>query len=225
MFNDPDFFTLRQLDIENKIILPTTELVSQVNFQLKALYQDIRSVLLDAHQVVAITAKRIYDHPVETMTAWYEQGANAATVLYAQAQTVVKPVYQNWQVQVNTSKENTTQYLRAFLDNPEQVTVATLEPVTRYVTAVTEKSGEYWQMFIANPEQFMVTALAPVTAYLSTLTHDAEAVLLSSYYALADLSSLLLAQPSLTVQVLYHNTLSALLDVYFDIISSLLVMT
>ena len=80
-------------------------------------------------------------------------------------------------------------------------------------------------MFMANPEQFMVTALAPVTAYLSSLTHDAEAVLLSSYYVLADLFSLLMSQPSATLQALYRNTLSALLDFYFDVISSLLTMT
>ena len=224
MINVPDFFALRQLDLENKLVLPTTKLYGQVSFQLKALYQDIRSVLLDAHQLVATTAKRIYEQPVETMTAWHEQGANTATARYTQEQTAVWPVYQNWQVQVNTGKENTSRYLQAFWDNPEQVTVATLEPVTRYVTAVTGQSVEYWQMFMANPEQFMVTALTPVTAYLSSLTHDAEAVLLGSYYALVDLFSLLMAQPSATLQALYRNTLSALLDVYFDVISSLLVM-
>ncbi|MEI6069279.1 MAG: hypothetical protein WCP96_18240 [Methylococcaceae bacterium] len=47
----------------------------------------------------------------------------------------------------------------------------------------------------------------------------------SSYYVLAELFSLLMRQPSVTLQDLYHNTLSALLEAYFDIISSLLAIT
>ncbi|WP_432741388.1 hypothetical protein ABXJ76_14235 [Methylobacter sp. G7] len=224
MFNDPNFFTIRQLDLENKLILPTTKLYDQVSFQLNALYQDIRSVLIDAHYLVSATAKQLYEHPVATMTAWYEQAAYTGTALYAQAQAVVTPVYQHWQIQVTTGKEQTIQFLQAFWANPEQVTLATFEPVTRYVAAFTEQSERYWQLFIDSPEQFTVTALAPVTGYLSSLSQDAEAVLISSYYALADLFSLLMAQPSATVEALYHNTLSFLLDVYFDVISSLVMV-
>ena len=69
-----------------------------------------------------------------------------------------------------------------------------------------------------------MTALAPITGYLSSLSENVEAILVSSYYALADLFSLLMAQPSATFQALYRNALSALLDVYFEVISSLLVM-
>lgn len=224
MFNDPNFFTIRQLDLENKLILPTTKLYDQVSFQLNTLYQDIRSVLIDAHYLMSVTAKQLYEHPVATMTTWYEQAAYTGTALYAQAQAVMTPVYQHWQAQVTTGKEQTTQFLQAFWANPEQVALASFEPVTRYVTAVTEQSERYWQLFMDSPEQFMVMALAPVTGYLGSLTNDAEATLISSYYVLADLFGLLVAQPSTTVQALYHNTLAALLDVYFDVISSLLVM-
>lgn len=224
IFNQPDFFTIRQLDLENKLVLPTTQLYGQVSFQLKALYHDIRSVLTEAHSVVASAAKQVYEHPVETLTAWYDQAAYTGGTLYAQVQAVVLPIYQDWQVQMNAGKEKSGQYLQAFWDSPEQVTLSTFEPVTRYVTTVAEQSGRYWQMFLDNPEQFMTTALGPVTGYLASLSEDAEAVLISSYYALADLFSLLMAQPSATLQALYRNTLSALLDVYFDVISSLLVI-
>jgi hypothetical protein len=79
-------------------------------------------------------------------------------------------------------------------------------------------------MFMDNPEQFMLSALAPITDYMTSHSADAEAILISSYYALADFFSLLMAQPSATLQALSHNALSALLDVYFDVISSLLVI-
>ena len=122
MFNQPDFLTIRQLDLENKLVLPTTKLYGQVGFQLKALYQDIHNVLINAHSVVAAAAKQVYEHPVATLTAWYEQAAQTGAVLYAYAQTSVLPVYQDWQFQVNTAKQKTGQYLQAFWDNPEQVT-------------------------------------------------------------------------------------------------------
>ena len=224
MFIDPDFFTIRQLDLENKLILPTTKLYSQISFQLNSLYQDIRNILIDAHQIISVAAKQVYEHPVETITAWYEQAAYTTSALYAQAQTAVSPVYQHWQVQVNTGKEKTTQYLQDFLDNPEQVTRATFEPVTRYVTTIAEQSEQYWQLFMNNPEQFIAATLAPVTDYLASLTKDTEAVLINSYYALTNIFNVLMAQPLATVNTLYRNTLSSLLDVYFDVISSLLII-
>ena len=224
MFNQPDFLTIRQLDLENKLILPTTKLYSQVSFKLNALSQDIHSALLDVHSVVANAARQVYEHPVETLTAWYEKAVYTGAAIYAQGQTSVLQVYQGWQVKVNLAKEKTGQYLLAFWDNPEQVASATFEPVTRYVTAITEQSERSWQLFMENPEQFMMTALAPITGYLSSLGENAEAVLVSSYYALADFFSVLMVQPLVTFQALYRNALSALLDVYFEVISSLMVM-
>jgi hypothetical protein len=224
MLNQPDFLTIRQLDLENKLVLPTTKLYGQVSFQLKALYQDIHSVLINAHSVVATAAKQVYEQPVATLNAWYEQAAQTGAALYAQVQTSVLPVYQDWQVQVNTGKQITGRYLQAFWEHPEQVTVATFEPVTRYVSGVAEQSGRYWQLFMESPEQFMADALAPITGYLSSLSAAAEATLISSYYVVAELFGVLMAQPIAALQALYRNTFSALLDVYFDVISSLLVM-
>ena len=224
MFNQSEFFAIRQLDLDNKLILPTTKLYSQVSFQLNALYQDIHSALISAHSAVATAAKQVYEHPVETLTAWYEQAVHSGTALYAQVQNSVLPVYQDWQLKVNMGKGKTGQYLQAFWDNPEQVTLAAIEPVTRYASAVTEQSERYWQLFMENPEQFMVTALAPVTVSLASFGEQAEAVLISKYYALTDVFNLLLAQPAATLQASYRNALAALLDVYFDVISSLLVM-
>ncbi len=220
IFNHPDFFTHRQFDLENKLILPTTKLYSQISFQFNTLYQDIRTALIDVHGVVATAAKQVYAHPIETLTTWYDSGA----VWYAQAQAAVLPVYQHWQVNVDRGKEKAVQYLQAFLDNPEQVAVATFDPVTRYATSIAEQSAEYWQAFMANPEQFMTAAFTPLTSYLVSLSVEAEAVLISSYYMLADLFSVLMAQPLATVQALYRNTLDALLEVYFEVISSLLVI-
>lgn len=222
-FNQPDFLTIRELDVENKLILPTKTLYNQTSFQLNSLYQDISSALINAHDIVAIHAKQLYLNPTKTLSVWYDQATAMSTAYYTQVQAVVLPVYQNWQAKLDTGKEKVVQNFQAFWDNPEQVTVATFQPLAQYVTNATEQSSQYLTLFMDNPEQFLSSAFVPVTHYLSSLSDDAEAILISSYYALADLSKLLLEQPSATVQSLYHNALSALLDTYFDIISSLLV--
>lgn len=213
IFNHPDFFTLHQLDLENKLILPTTKLYAQASFQLNSLYQDIRSVLIDAHSTIAAAAKNFYDQPVETLSTWY-----------AQIETAAAPVYQDWQLTASTGVKKTNQYLHDFWNNPEQVALATLEPVTRYAATIADQSERYWQLVMDNPEQFMATAFAPITNYLAALSEETEAALIGSYYFLADLFRLLLEQPSATLKALYHNTLSGLLDMYFDVISSLLVI-
>ena len=58
MLNQQDFLTLNQLDLDNKLILPTQKLLNQVNLQLNRLYQDIRSALIDAHSSVATTDRK-----------------------------------------------------------------------------------------------------------------------------------------------------------------------
>ncbi|MGR8998626.1 MAG: hypothetical protein ACU88J_06215 [Gammaproteobacteria bacterium] len=105
IFKEPDFFTIRQLDLENKLILPTSRLYAQVSFQFNALYQDIRNALIDAHSFVATTAKQVYEHPFETMTAWYEQTKSTSIAVYAQVQSYVQPINQHWQVKMNTGRE------------------------------------------------------------------------------------------------------------------------
>jgi hypothetical protein len=209
MLNQQDFLTLNQLDLDNKLILPTQKLLNQVNLQLNRLYQDIRSALIDAHSSVATTAKQVYEQPGETLDAWYEQ-----TLL---------PLYREGQISLSTGTEQAKQYLYAFWDNPRQVTEASVEPLTLYMLDVADQSAQYWLAFTVNPELFISTAFAPITEYLSTLNDAAEVVLVNGYYSVVELFSLLMAQPSITLQAMYHNTLSALLEIYFDTISSLLI--
>ncbi|MDD5275895.1 MAG: hypothetical protein PHR16_07405 [Methylovulum sp.] len=224
LYNHPEFFTNRQLDLENKLILPTRQLYNQVSWQLKTLYQAIRDLLIDVHSTVATLARQVYDQPVPTLTAWYEQAAQAGSIYYAQTEAVLMPVYHDWQIKLSAGTEKTGQYLQALWDNPKQVATTTLEPVTQYVVTAAGQSAQYLQQLLDDPELFVANALAPLSNYLSVFSEAAQATLLSSYYALAELSSQLIGQPSATLQAVYHNTLSALLEVYFEVISSLLVM-
>jgi hypothetical protein len=228
MLDKPDFIGIPQLDLENKLIMPTLKLYDQLSFKLNILYQDIRNTLIDAHTYLAGAAEQFYDHPKETLSAWYDQVAYTSTNLYAQFENDLLPraetFYQQWQMQATVAVDTAGQYWNAFWENPEQMTLAAVEPVSRYFVSATEQTERYWQLFIENPEQFAIDAFTPVTNYLSSLTDSAEVALISSYYALLELFQVLMAQPVAAFQALYANTLSILLDTYYDVISSLLVM-
>ncbi|MGR9085830.1 MAG: hypothetical protein ACU841_02005 [Gammaproteobacteria bacterium] len=222
VFNASDFLNVQQLDLENKLYLPTAKLYSQVRFQLNALYRDVADALRDVRSVVESTAREIFDRPLETMTAWYEQAGNRGADLYSQTWDSVVPVYQNWHARIVTGKEHTLQHLKSFWNNPEQTIRAALEPVNRAVASASELAEKNLQLFLDNPEQYAASAMAPVIDYLSTMTENSKAVLINSYSALVELLGMLIAQPSATLEAVYTNVLSALLDVYYAVISSLL---
>jgi hypothetical protein len=224
IINEQDFFSIQQLDLENKLFSPTAKLFSQVRFQLNTLSQDIQNTLIEAHSVVASSARQVYDQPIPTMAAWYEQAKSGGAALLNEAQTNVLPVYQDMLAKWSTGKAHAIQHFQNFWEHPEQTTLTALEPVIRHATAASTQAGQTIRLFLDNPEQFTAAALAPVSSYLTSFTENSKVVLINTYYALTDLFNLLTAQPLTTLQAMYHNTLSALLDVYFNVISSFLAM-
>lgn len=217
MFDRPEFINIPALDLDNKLILPTLQLYQKIEFKLSALYQDIRSILVDAHTYLADVALQWYKHPRESFTATYDRFENDFL-------PKADAFYQHWEMQAMAGVDQVERYLQAFWDNPEQTTQAMLEPVSCYFASATEQTERYWQSFIDNPEQFAVDAMAIATNYLASFTDSIEVILISSYYTLLELFQILMAQPSAALQALYANTLSRLLDTYYDLISSLLIM-
>jgi hypothetical protein len=276
--NESNLFTVQQLDLENKLILPTSQLLDRIVFKSNMLYQDIHNVLINtytsaaanvrqilesplekmmswydqaaasgaelytlthmqlnqlyqdaakvalkAHSQVATAAKQIYEHPKDTATAWYQQASHESAGLVAKMQAEIHPVYQQLHVNISKVKDNTIQDLQTFLDHPQQTTIAVLEPVTRNAAAVIEQAEKNLLFLKNSPEQFLASAFTPVTNYLSTQTESTKTALLNSYSTLVDLTNLLASQPNAAFHAIYNKTLSALLDVYFTLISSLLV--
>jgi hypothetical protein len=194
VFSDnPNFLFPQALDLENKLFLPTSRLYAQMNAQLQALYQDIRTELIDIHALMASSAKQLYEQPGPTLASWYDQASNRSVELYAQINEELLPKaqasYQQLVVDLADAGRETQRYLQNFMDNPEAVAAAAIEPIMTYLTAAAEIS---------------------------------EAALLSGYYALADLLSLFMAQPVQTLEAFYHYLLSELLELYFQTVSSLL---
>ena len=206
IFNNPDFLTIKSLDFESKLHLPTTQLIEQTVWKLNSLYQEIKAVLTQFHGSIALEAKRFYDHPIDTATVWYEQALGYGNQTYARVSGEILP------------KVDAT-YEQAILD----------------VSEFGRQTGEFWQAFYNNPEMVVVSLMEPVSAQFRALIDTSEAVFNTSleatetywiglYSAMIDLLNLLLEQPGLTLTALYQNMLSTLLDTYFEIVTALLGM-
>jgi hypothetical protein len=219
-----DDLTLRQLDLENKLVLPTAKLVAQVKAQLNDWYLNTCGTLLDFNGAMVAAAKQLYAHPVDTTAAWAEQIRIGSADLVAQAQSVALPIYQNCLAKASTGKEKTIQTLQAFWDDPQQATLETFAPAIRLASKAYGVLERDLQFLLDNPGQYLVASLSPATAYLTSVADSAKTMLTASYATLADVLTLLKDQPSLAFKALYHNILSALLDGYSDAVSSLLVM-
>ncbi|NOS74626.1 MAG: hypothetical protein HOP36_08845 [Methyloglobulus sp.] len=223
--NRLDDLNLRQLDLENKLVLPTAKLVAQVKAQLNDGYQGMLNSLADANSFVATSAQQLYAHPAATTADWYGQIRNVSTNLVVQAQGDVLPIYQNWEAQISTGKARTIQAFQAFWDNPQQATLETFAPTTQLAAKAYGILERDLQFLLDNPGQYLVATFSPATAYLASVAGSAKIMLTASYATLADALALIKDQPSVAFKALYHNTLSALLDGYSDAVSSLLVMT
>lgn len=191
--DNPNFLFPKDLDLENKLFLPTSRLFSQLNLQLQALYQDIHTALIDFHASMASSARQLYDQPGPTLAAWYDQAARRSDELYARMTEELLPQaeasYQQLVADVSDAGRETQLYLQNFLENPEAVAAE---------------------------------AIAPVMAYLDAATEATEQALLNSFYALSDLFNLFMEQPTETLESTYYYLMSELLDLYSQAISSLL---
>ena len=193
-FDNQNFQFPQDLDLENKLFLPTSKLYAQLNVQLQTLYQDIRAALIDSHALLAASTKQLYEQPGPTLTAWYDQATSRAVELHAQINEELLPkaqaFYQQLVVDVADAGRETQLYLQNFIENPEAVAAAAIQPVTAYLAAATEAT---------------------------------EAALVSGYYALGSLLSQLMKQPAETLEASIHYLLSELLELYFQAVSSLLI--
>ncbi len=193
-FDNQNFQFPQDLDLENKLFLPTSKLYTQLNVQLQMLYQDIRTALIDSHALMASSAKRLYEQPGPTLAAWYDQTAGRAAELHAQINEELLPKAQ-------------ASYQQLVVD----------------VADAGRETQLYLQNFMANPEAAAAAAIQPVTAYLAAATEATEAALVSGYYALGSLLGQLMKQPAETLEASIHYLLSELLELYFRAVSSLLI--
>lgn len=195
MLDEDDLNRMPEIDFENKLIEPTLKLYYQIGEQLTILYSDIRSLLIDVHDHAAVMVRRFYDQPLESLNTWSDR-------LTAIGDDFRARVEYQW--------------------------LPDAEAFYRYwqarVVAESDAAGASWRHFQDDPERFALEVLTAMANHLNSVADGIEALLINQYYVLSELLSWISSQPATAMQAAYHHALAKLLDIYYDIVSSLLVM-
>lgn len=195
MLGEDGMNRMPEIDFENKLIAPTLKLYYQIGEQLTILYSDIRRLLIDIHDHAAVMVRRFYDQPLESLNTWSDR-------LTAIGDDFRARVEYQW------------------LPDAE----AFYRHWQARVIAESDAAGASWRRFQDDPERFALDVLTAMANHLDSIADSIEALLINQYYVLSELLSWISSQPATAMQAAYHHALAKLLDIYYDIVSSLLVM-
>jgi len=210
-----DFLNIKPLDVENKLIEPTSRLVAQLNSHLSSFYKETENIARELHSDIAAFSKQAYEQPLETFSTLYDQSVQECNEVYAVLREQVLPkievACQQLTTKVSELGGQSLEFGQALLDNPQTTIAATVDKLSSSLNVGLEASQ---------------TLIADINEQLSTWSSIAleatEANALSLYYACGELLKLILEQPWETIQAVFYNTLASLLDIYFHAVSSLI---
>lgn len=184
---------LEDLDLQNKVYLPTQELMDKVQQDLIGIYNDASRYAVDVHDTLALLSKRWYENPVETSKIWYQQSLDYGADVYAVFINDVVPktglAYQNMMAAADTYRIEMMDKLNYLVENPEQVTAETVEMMTRSLSVAGDVSSSLWTDLQAKS---------------------------------SELITLLLQQPLETMESASVEILTGLLNGYFQVVSNIL---
>ncbi len=190
--------SIEDLDYQAKVIVPTKQLYAQISEQANQLLAQAQESALELQAKIAESGLEFYDHPVDTATRWQAEATQKTNQLYTTFNDTILPAvkadYEQLIVTLVDYGMQSRQSLQAFLDNPEQMTVEAF-------TAVNQGF-----MFYLN-KTLDISLIA-----LNNLTNKADEII-----------NLLIEQPMETMETFYYQSLTTLLNSYFDIVSSALV--
>ncbi|MCF7969616.1 MAG: hypothetical protein K9L22_00430 [Methylococcaceae bacterium] len=190
--------SIEDLDYQAKIIAPSKQLYAQLSEQANELLAQAKESALELHAKVAETSLGFYEHPVETATRWQAEATEKGNQLYATFNDNILPAvkadYEQLIVTLVDYGLQSRQSFQVFLDNPEQMTVEAFTAFNQSLSAFIEHS------------------LKVSSLMLNELSSKASEII-----------SLLIEQPMETIEAFYYQSLTTLLNSYFDIVSSALV--
>lgn len=193
IFTDTHFLANKSLDFENKFYQPTLQLAIQIQNQINSIYHDIQQALTTWHGVLAVEAQRMYEVPGVTASEWYARMTGYGHVIY-------------------------DTFTKELLPKAESV----YEQEVAELGLLGQQLQEFWLAFYDDPETIATQWLEPIAVNLNAAFNISQGYLLGMYSALIDLFNLLLEQPGATLTAVYQNTINALLNGYFELISTLL---
>ncbi|NOQ14619.1 MAG: hypothetical protein GQ583_09120 [Methyloprofundus sp.] len=186
------------LNYEEKIIAPTKELYQQLNLQVNELFQNMAVSANELHSRVAEMGLELYNNPSETASRWQVELTGKGNEIYAHAINDVMPAvkadYQHW-VSVTTDYGTQLQMsVQYFMDNPELVTADAFNALNQGLMHFFEVSKNVSAQVL---DDIRVQA--------------------------SEIIELLIDSPMQAMEGIYYDSLSGLLNSYFEVVSSLLV--
>lgn len=185
------------LNYEEKIIAPTKELYQQLNLQANELFQNMLVSANELHSKVAEMGLELYNNPSETATRWQVELTDKGNEIYAHAINdmipAVKADYQHWASVTADFGTQLQMSVQYFMDNPELVTADAF------------------------------SALNQSLIHFFQISKNVSAQVLDDIGTQAsEIIELLIDNPMQTMEGIYYDSLSVLLNSYFDVVSSLL---
>ncbi len=185
------------IDYQVKIITPTQQLYQKLNVQAGDLFEQAKESALELHTKVAQAGLEFYNHPTETAARWQAEASEKGSELYARFNNDMLPALKSdYQLLISNTKDYSTQAqeaLQFFIDNPEKVTVEAFTAFNQALMAFINKTMNVSELL------------------LDEITNQVNEII-----------SLLIAQPMQTMEDIYYDSLTALLNGYFQLVSSLL---
>jgi len=184
-------------DFATKVSLPSKQLYSEVGSSLAEIWGDTKSAASDVHQKIAEVSVEFYDAPLVTASRWKEELTVKSNDMYTVVNSEIIPKiqsdYQNLASDLATYGMRTQESLQVFIDNPTQITAESFNQVSQALQV-------YFKQFSQVSSE-----------WLNELGSQSGQIV-----------NLLLEQPMSTLEAVYYDSLSVLLNSYFVLVSSML---
>ncbi|MCK5831119.1 MAG: hypothetical protein KAH20_12555 [Methylococcales bacterium] len=134
------------LDLENKLFIPTQTLWTKLQVELINLVTKVRQFLIEVHDTVAALGVEWYDSPILTTTKWYDHSVILGNELYVKVTDEFWPQaeiqYDEILVATHESGSKILNTYYYFKENPEQVSIDSIEFLTESLVKVGNISAE-----------------------------------------------------------------------------------
>ncbi|NOQ13131.1 MAG: hypothetical protein GQ583_01445 [Methyloprofundus sp.] len=185
------------LDYEIKIFAPTKELYQQLSQQANELFEHAVISTQEVHAKIAETGLEFYNHPSQTASRWQTELSGKSDELYTFVNDNVIPAAKaDYQHLISVATDYGVQAresIQFFIDNPKLVTVET------------------FSRFNQGLIHFFDSSMNVSTQVLNDIGAQAGEII-----------DFLSNDPLQGIESLYYDSLSVLLNSYFDVVSSLL---
>lgn len=176
--------SLNNLDLENKLFIPSKQLLAKVNNDLSELYDETRQALIDAHSFIATEGIKLYEQPAETASLWYGQSGAFISDVSTQVKTQAQAGYQTIDAGFLQFNVAVSEGFNTLISNPGQVTAEMIASIQNTVTNSINLGSDLAGQLQASAGKIIDLLIASPMQTLETAFYDSLAAMLNGYFAL-----------------------------------------